>query len=243
MVANHSGDVHQYRLSDFDNIILAVFEEIEDVFSFPVASQKDARAFVRAVHGRGVSYETLSEEIGEHLQILTSWRKTLGRQGIGEKVMQRINKPLNDLLDQADYVWDKVNPENIMPQNNPKNFEAHNGENGHDHANIRVEINHNSKTMKTNGVIDKQTNYFEKQCPKQVEKKPVKNENHVQGIVEIPTKENQTVESFISDLTTTIINEVTGKTSSINSRGSGSEDEEVREHVERKMVTIIIIVM
>ena len=178
--SHHAG--HHGQLTELDDVILTVFEEVEDTFSFPVQSQKDARAFVRAVHGRGITYETLSEEIGEHLQILTSWRKSLGRQGIGEKVMKRINKPMNDLLEEPDYVWADRNP-------TPKQTAEQNG----NHVEAKCEVN------ATNGNA---------------------NEDNVKetviadaAIEEIHTQEPKTMESFINNLTETIINEVTGRTS------------------------------
>ena len=190
MVTNHLmsslGDSHHAghlgQLTELDDVILTVFEEVEDTFSFPVKSQKDARAFVRAVHGRGITYETLSEEIGEHLQILTSWRKSLGRQGIGEKVMKRINKPMNDLLEEPDYVWADRNP-------TPKQTAEQNG----NHVEAKCEVN------APNGNVS-EDNVKEAVIPDA-------------AIEEIQTQEPKTMESFINNLTETIINEVTGRTS------------------------------
>ena len=40
-----------------DELILQIFEEQEDLFSFPVQSQKEAKAFVRALNLKGLPYE------------------------------------------------------------------------------------------------------------------------------------------------------------------------------------------
>ena len=86
---------------NMDRFILDVFEESESVF-FPIQSQKDARAFVKVLHMKGVAYPTLCQEIGEHEPNFTSWRKSLGRAGIGNSVIERINRPLQQLLDECE---------------------------------------------------------------------------------------------------------------------------------------------
>ena len=70
----------------YSELILEVFEESETLY-FPLQSQKEARAFIKALHLKGVGYETLCQEIGEHEHNFTSWRKSLGRAGIGHNVM------------------------------------------------------------------------------------------------------------------------------------------------------------
>ena len=80
-----------------DNFIMLVFEENEN-FSFPITSQRDARAFVKALSGKGFSLHDLRDEIGEAEQTFTAWRKGLGRKGIGNMVMERINRPFQQLL-------------------------------------------------------------------------------------------------------------------------------------------------
>ena len=77
-----------------DEGILQVFEEQEDQFYFPVISQKTARSFVKALHAKGLSYEDLCKEIDEFEHNFSAWRKGLGRVGIGRRILQRINAPL-----------------------------------------------------------------------------------------------------------------------------------------------------
>ncbi len=87
------------QASDIDHFILDVFEEHEEQFIFPLRSQNQARAFTKALHGKGVPYELLCDEIKELHQNFNAWRKGLGRTGIGSRVLTRINKPLEDVLD------------------------------------------------------------------------------------------------------------------------------------------------
>lgn len=81
-----------------DEVILQVFEESSEAFHFPVTSQKDARAFVKALHKKGLSYDSLSHEIKEPEQNFSAWRTGISRPGIGSRVLERINRPLQDVL-------------------------------------------------------------------------------------------------------------------------------------------------
>lgn len=81
-----------------DEVILQVFEESSETFHFPVTSQKDARAFVKALHQKGLSYDSLSHEIKEPEQNFSAWRTGISRSGIGNRVLERINRPLQDVL-------------------------------------------------------------------------------------------------------------------------------------------------
>ncbi len=84
---------------DLNELILEVFEEQEEQFYYPVNSQKQARAFVKALYTKGFDYSSLCQEISEFEHNFTAWRKGLGRSGIGKRLIARINKPLQDLLD------------------------------------------------------------------------------------------------------------------------------------------------
>ena len=88
-----------------DELILQTFEEQEDAFSFPVRSQKDAKAFVRSLNLKGLPYQVICQEIGEFEHNFTSWRKSLGRIGIGQRVIERINRPLQSLLDEEELYY------------------------------------------------------------------------------------------------------------------------------------------
>ena len=83
---------------DLDEAILQIFEEKEDVFHWPVKSQKDAKAFLKALSGKGVKHEVVYSEIGEYEHNFTAWRTGLGRQGIGKRVIDRINQPVQEVL-------------------------------------------------------------------------------------------------------------------------------------------------
>ena len=75
-----------------DELILQVFEEHEDLFFWPVTSQKDAKSFVRLLNQKGVAYESLCREIDEIEHNFSAWRKGLGRVGIGQRMIKRINQ-------------------------------------------------------------------------------------------------------------------------------------------------------
>ena len=51
---------------------------------------------------KGVSYEQIYEAIGEFEHNFSCWRNGLGRPGIGNRIMELINKPLVDLLEEED---------------------------------------------------------------------------------------------------------------------------------------------
>jgi len=82
-----------------DELILRIFEEDDDAFYFPVKTQKEAKAFVRTLNIMGMQYLSIAQEVGEFEHNLTAWRKGLGRVGIGQRVIKRLNQPLQDLLD------------------------------------------------------------------------------------------------------------------------------------------------
>ncbi|KAK2141598.1 hypothetical protein LSH36_1071g00009 [Paralvinella palmiformis] len=81
-----------------DEYILQIFEEQEEAFYFPVTSQKTARSFVKALYNKGLPYERLYREIGEFEHNFSAWRKGLGRIGIGNRIIERINRPLETVL-------------------------------------------------------------------------------------------------------------------------------------------------
>ena len=62
-----------------DELILQIFEEHEETFCFPVRTQKDARVFVKALHGKGLPFESICGEIDEFEYNFSAWRKGLGR--------------------------------------------------------------------------------------------------------------------------------------------------------------------
>jgi len=86
-----------------DDVILDVFEQCgslssERHFYFPVTSQREARAFVQELHTRGVQYSSISAAVGEYEQSFRAWRTGLSQPGIGNRVVERINRPLQQLL-------------------------------------------------------------------------------------------------------------------------------------------------
>lgn len=81
-----------------DEVILQVFEEQDKAFHFPVTSQKDARAFVKALHKKGLSYDCLLQEIREPEQNFSAWRTGISRPGVGNRIIERINRPLQEVL-------------------------------------------------------------------------------------------------------------------------------------------------
>lgn len=81
-----------------DEVILQVFEEQDKAFHFPVTSQKDARAFVKALHKKGLSYDCLSQEIREPEQNLSAWRTGISRPRVGNRIIERINRPLQEVF-------------------------------------------------------------------------------------------------------------------------------------------------
>jgi len=86
-----------------DDVILDVFEHVGSSssgrqFFFPVTSQHEARAFVRELNRRGVQYSRICATVGELEDNLTAWRTGLSHPGIGNRVVERINRPLQQLL-------------------------------------------------------------------------------------------------------------------------------------------------
>jgi len=88
-----------------DDVILDVFEQSvtscatdRHQFYFPVTSQSDARAFVCELHTRGVQYSRLSATVGEREHSFTAWRTGNSHPGIGNRVVERINRPVQQLL-------------------------------------------------------------------------------------------------------------------------------------------------
>lgn len=75
-----------------DELILQVFEEHEDIFFWPVTSQKDAKTFVKFIHDKGADYQDIGKEIDELEHNFSAWRKGLGRVGIGTRMIERINR-------------------------------------------------------------------------------------------------------------------------------------------------------
>ena len=75
-----------------DELILQVFEEHEDMFFWPMHTQKDAKSFVKFLHDKGAAYEEIGKEIGEFEHNFSAWRKGLGRVGIGSRMLDRINR-------------------------------------------------------------------------------------------------------------------------------------------------------
>jgi len=97
MVQSASDDRH------LDSVILDVFEKAGSLnadrhFYFPVTSQADARAFVCQLHSLGVPYQTMYTAVGESEPNFTSWRMGISRAGVGNRVLERINRPLQQLL-------------------------------------------------------------------------------------------------------------------------------------------------
>lgn len=92
--------------SYLDNLILNIFEIQCDKVYFPIVSQIECRRFVKWLHEDGASYEALSNEVAESEKNLGLWRRGLTKRRVGEKMMCRINKPFNDLLESADSVED-----------------------------------------------------------------------------------------------------------------------------------------
>jgi len=93
-----------------DAVILQIFEEHADKFTFPLTTQKQTRDFVRLLNRKGFDYEMLADEVDEKLTYFQSWRLGSDKGSIGAHVMKRINRPLQDamLSDDDDKVVDKV---------------------------------------------------------------------------------------------------------------------------------------
>ena len=94
---------------ELDDVILQVFEQAFSYsrtccrhFYFPVTSQREARAFVVELQRRGVQYAAICAAVGELDENFTSWRTGLNRPSVGNRVVERINRPLQQLLLAAD---------------------------------------------------------------------------------------------------------------------------------------------
>ena len=90
-----------------DDVILDVFEQAgysptSRHFYFPVTSQREARAFVKEIHTRGVHYSRICAIVGEREANFTAWRTGLNHPSIGNRIVERINRPLQQLLLAAD---------------------------------------------------------------------------------------------------------------------------------------------
>lgn len=99
MVQPEGGD------GELDDVILRVFEQQTTFtrhFYFPVTSQRDARAFVCELNRLGVQYHVICTAVGELEANFTSWRTGLSRPSVGNRVVERINRPLQQLLLAAD---------------------------------------------------------------------------------------------------------------------------------------------
>ena len=57
---------------------------------------------LQAIHKKGVPWEDIYGSIGEFEHNFSCWRNGLGRPGIGNRVIDLINKPLVDLLEEED---------------------------------------------------------------------------------------------------------------------------------------------
>lgn len=81
-----------------DKMILQIFEEQEDAFSFPLTTMKETRDFVRLLNRQGFTYEMISAEIDEKCEAFRNWRLGGGPDSIGRRTMVRINKPLQEAM-------------------------------------------------------------------------------------------------------------------------------------------------
>lgn len=98
-------------LKRFDDLILQVFESSEKFF-FPISTQQQAKAFVKALHGKGLEYNNISDEINESDERFSTWRKGLSCTKVGRSIIQRINQPLLQLLQE------------VHPDSDDEHFEA-----------------------------------------------------------------------------------------------------------------------
>ena len=81
-----------------DKLILQIFEEQEDAFSFPLTTMKETRDFVRLLNRQGFTYEMICAEIDEKFEAFRNWRLGGGPDTIGRRTMIRINKPLQEAM-------------------------------------------------------------------------------------------------------------------------------------------------
>ena len=88
-------DMEEMRL---DEMILQTFEEMENVFTFPLKSQREARAFTKELHNKGMTYKLIGSTVGESEQELAAWLGGQKNQQAGRMMIDRINLPLVELL-------------------------------------------------------------------------------------------------------------------------------------------------
>jgi len=89
-----------------DDVILAVFESRDPaLFYFPLTSQRAAREFVCELERRCARCEALMcVAVGEHRANFTAWRTGANWPGVGNRVVERINRPLQQLLMQVAFL-------------------------------------------------------------------------------------------------------------------------------------------
>ena len=87
-------------LKRFDDLILQVFESSEKFF-FPISTQRQAKAFVKDLHSKGLEYNNISDEINESDERFSTWRKGLSCNKVGRIIIQRINQPLLQFLQEV----------------------------------------------------------------------------------------------------------------------------------------------
>ncbi|ESN99008.1 hypothetical protein HELRODRAFT_162485 [Helobdella robusta] len=81
-----------------DKFILDVFEALPENFYFPISSQEQARKFVKVLHEKGIQYDFICKEINEPDSNFNLWRKSVSRQRVGERIIDRINQPFELFL-------------------------------------------------------------------------------------------------------------------------------------------------
>ena len=86
-----------------DDVILDVFEQAGTTrsgrhFYFPVTSQAEAREFVCELFTRRVHCSIVCDAVGEVEQNFTAWRTGMDRPSIGNRVIERINRPVQQVL-------------------------------------------------------------------------------------------------------------------------------------------------
>lgn len=109
-------DMEEMRLNE---MILQTFEEMENVFSFPLTTQREARAFMKVLHNnKGLSYKFIGSTIGESEHELVMWQGGQANQQVGRMMIARINLPLVELLssdeeDETDAVKELTKKNNV----------------------------------------------------------------------------------------------------------------------------------
>ena len=92
-------DMDEMRMNE---MILQTFEEMEQTFSFPLTTQREARAFTKVLRTKGLTSKLIGSCIGESEQALTAWQGGQSNQQIGRMMIARINLPLVELLSTDD---------------------------------------------------------------------------------------------------------------------------------------------